>query len=62
MMKAAARAEGIVTGIDNVTSKAVASVKYYNMMGIESDVPFEGANIEVITFTDGSRSSRKIMK
>ena len=54
--------EGIVTGIDNVTSKAVASVKYYNMMGIESDVPFEGANIEVITFTDGSRSSRKIMK
>ena len=53
---------GVITGIDNVSSKAVASVKYYNMMGIESDVPFEGVNIEVITFTDGSRSSRKIMK
>jgi hypothetical protein len=40
----------------------IVDVKYYNMMGIESDVPFEGVNIEVITFTDGSRSSRKIMK
>ena len=52
----------IITGIDNVTGKAVANVKYYNMMGIESDVPFQGVNIEVITFTDGSRTSRKIMK
>ncbi len=52
----------IITGIDNVAGKAVANVKYYNMMGIESDVPFQGVNIEVITFTDGSRTSRKIMK
>ena len=54
--------EGIVTGIDNVTSKAVANVKYYNMAGIESDVPFQGINIEVTTYTDGSRTTRKIMK
>ncbi len=53
---------GIITGIDNVTSKAVANVKYYNMMGIESDVPFQGVNIEVTTYEDGSRSTRKIMK
>lgn len=52
----------IITGIDNVTSKAVANVKYYNMMGIESDVPFQGVNIEVTTYEDGSRASRKIMK
>ncbi len=54
--------EGIVTGIDNVTSKAVANVKYYNMAGIESYVPFQGINIEVTTYTDGSRTTRKIMK
>ena len=53
---------GIVTGIDNVSSKAVANVKYYNMAGIESDVPFQGVNIEVTTYTDGSRTTRKIMK
>lgn len=52
----------IITGIDNVANKNVAGVKYYNLAGIESDVPFQGVNIEVITFTDGSRSSRKIMK
>ena len=52
----------IITGIDNVSSKAVANVKYYNMMGIESDVPFQGINIEVTTYTDGSRTTRKIMK
>ena len=52
----------VITGIDNVTSKAVASIKYYNMMGVESDVPFQGVNIEVTTYEDGSRASRKIMK
>ena len=45
-----------------VTVKEVAGVKYYNMAGIESDVPFQGVNIEVTTYTDGSRTTRKIMK
>lgn len=45
-----------------VAVKEVAGIKYYNMMGVESNVPFQGANIEVTTYTDGSRSSRKIMK
>ena len=52
----------IITGIDNVASKNVAGIKYYNMIGVESDVPFQGANIEVTTYTDGSRTTRKIMK
>ena len=53
---------GVITGIDNVASKNVAGVKYYNLAGIESDVPFQGVNIEVTTYTDGSRTTRKIMK
>ena len=52
----------IVTGIDNVTGKAVAGVKYYNVAGVESDRPFQGVNIEVTRYTDGSKSTRKILK
>ncbi len=52
----------IVTGIDNVTGKAVADVKYYNVAGVESDRPFQGVNIEVTRYTDGSKSTRKILK
>lgn len=52
----------IITGIDNIASKNVAGIKYYNLSGIESDVPFQGVNIEVTTYTDGSRTTRKIMK
>lgn len=53
----------IITSIFGVESvKEVARIKYYNMAGIESDVPFQGVNIEVTTYTDGSRTSRKIMK
>lgn len=45
-----------------VSSKAVKGIKYYNVAGVESDVPFQGVNIEVTTYTDGSRTTRKIMK
>ena len=57
--------EHIVTGIKDVvdvTDKTVAGVKYYNLAGIESDRPFEGVNIIVTTYTDGSRSSSKVLK
>lgn len=56
--------DNIVTRIENIVvgNGEVESVKYYNVAGIESDVPFEGVNIEVTTYTDGSRTSRKIMK
>lgn len=49
-----------IFGVESV--KEVARIKYYNMAGIESDVPFQGVNIEVTTYTDGSRTTRKIMK
>lgn len=51
------------TGISSIIGgKAVANVKYYNVAGVESDVPFKGVNIEVTTYEDGSRTSRKILK
>ena len=42
--------------------KMVISVRYYNLMGQESRTPFDGINIEVIRYNDGSMISRKILK
>lgn len=52
-----------VTAITTVDSnKTVKSVRYYNVAGIESDVPFKGMNIIVKTYSDGSRTTEKIVK
>ncbi|MDO4511141.1 MAG: hypothetical protein Q4B68_04900 [Bacteroidales bacterium] len=44
------------------TNKTVASVKYVNLQGQESATPFQGVNIKVSTFTDGSSAAVKVMK
>lgn len=55
--------EGIHTGIDGVDcDKQVKSVSYYNNMGQMSDKPFNGINIIVTTYTDGTHSSTKMIK
>jgi len=52
-----------VTAITTVEGeKAVNSVRYYNVAGMESDVPFKGMNIVVKTYSDGSRTTEKIVK
>ena len=55
---------GNVTTVKEVvtTSRTVVGTKYYNLMGMESDKPFEGLNIVVTFYSDGSRSSRKILR
>ncbi|MBO4813996.1 MAG: hypothetical protein J5523_03470 [Muribaculaceae bacterium] len=53
----------IVTAVADVnSSKTVAGVKYYNLAGMASDKPFDGVNIIVTTYTDGSRSSAKVLR
>ena len=54
--------ENIITGIEDVTNKTVAGVKYYNLMGVESNEPFNGVNIVVTRYTDGSISTSKVLK
>lgn len=57
------RIKATVTGIDNVsTAKNVTGVKYYNAQGIESATPFDGLNIVVKVYDDGSRQATKILK
>jgi hypothetical protein len=45
----------------NVNGKAVKSVKYVNVAGIVSDRPFQGVNIVVTEYTDGSRTTSKML-
>ena len=42
--------------------KTVASVTYYNLMGVESKKPFDGVNIVVTRYSDGSIMTQKVLR
>ena len=48
--------------VENLAQKTVNNVKYYNVAGMESNVPFEGVNIMVTTYNDGTTSTSKVIK
>lgn len=53
----------VPTAVDDVTaSKVVASVKYVNLAGQVSDSAFDGVNVKLTTYTDGTTRSEKMMK
>ena len=53
----------VITGIDDVfTGKPIKGVRYYNLSGVASTTPFEGFNIVVTEYTDGTKSSTKVIK
>ena len=55
----------IVTSINTVDvagNGVVKSVKYVNVAGMVSDVPFQGVNIVVTEYSDGSRSTSKMLR
>ena len=57
------RDEHFTTGVEDVNvEKTVAGVVYYNLLGAASDRPFEGVNVVVTTYTDGTKSSKKILR
>ncbi len=50
------------TGVQNVTTQGeVINVRYYNLAGVASDQPFDGINIVVTTFSDGSKQAVKVL-
>ncbi len=53
---------GTVTGIETISGKAVAGVRYYNVAGMASDKAFDGVNIVVTTYTDGTQRVAKVVK
>ncbi len=52
----------VPTGVNDINSKAVKSVKYVNIAGVESNKPFDGVNIMVTTYTDGTKAATKVIK
>lgn len=51
------------TGVNDVTTaKTVKNVTYVNALGMQSAEPFEGVNIVVTNYTDGSHTATKVMK
>jgi hypothetical protein len=55
--------DGNVTAVHELKSvKDIVSIRYYNIMGMESEKPFEGINIVVTRYTDGSTSTAKILR
>ena len=51
------------TGVDNITAnKQIADVRYINVAGQQSEAPFDGVNIVVTTYTDGTTSTAKIIR
>lgn len=57
----------IMTAIETIGSdkaggmRTLKATRCYNMMGVESSTPFQGVNIIVKEYTDGSRESSKVI-
>lgn len=55
--------DATVTPIEKVTAeRELVRTIYFNLNGIESDRPFQGVNIVVKEYSDGSRSASKVIK
>lgn len=50
------------TGVKDIDVKAVAKVEYVNLAGQRSSTPFQGVNIVVTSYTDGTTQSIKVVK
>ena len=49
--------------VENINAgKAVAGVKYYNVAGQAADKAFDGVNVVVTTYADGTQSVAKVVK
>ena len=54
--------DSIVTAISGiVTDRQVASVTYYNLLGVPSSRPVPGINIQVTRYTDGIQTTTKMI-
>ncbi|MBQ1722914.1 MAG: hypothetical protein II034_03880 [Muribaculaceae bacterium] len=49
----------VITAVTDIAAKQVVGVTYYNVTGLSSERPFEGVNIVVTRYSDGSTSTAK---
>jgi len=53
---------GTSSVVETLGEKTINNVKYYNIAGMESNEPFDGVNIKVVTFNDGTTNTSKVIK
>lgn len=51
-----------ITATQVTPNREVRTLRYYNLTGQQSAEPFEGVNIQVVTYTDGTRDVTKVIK
>ena len=51
-----------ITDVNVDGNRELVRTRYVNLMGIESDRPFKGANIVVKEYSDGTRTATKMLK
>ena len=54
-------AKGGAVSVDELSAKTVANVRYFNVAGQEVAQP-EGVTLQVTTYTDGTKSTVKVVK
>ncbi len=51
------------SGVEQITGdKEIANIRYINVAGQESDAPFDGLNIVITTYVDGTSTTVKVLK
>lgn len=55
-------AADVATGVTELNAKTISNVRYVNVAGVESATPFQGVNLVVTTYTDGTTSTVKVVK
>ena len=51
-----------VMGVYTGDNKSVESVTYVNAQGMQSSKPFDGVNLVVTRYTDGTTSTTKVVR
>ena len=55
--------EGVITGLSLMPGDVqVATVTYYNLMGVPSSKPYSGMNIMVTRYEDGTTTTQKVLR
>lgn len=55
--------DGVITDVARVVGqREVTSTEYYNVAGIRSDRPWQGVNIVVMRYSDGTTSASKMLR
>lgn len=52
----------VPTSVNEITSGTVVATTYYNAQGVASDKPFDGVNIVVTKYSDGSTKTTKVIR